>query len=183
MAEQQAAAASTTRFAVFLRAINTGRRRIKMADLAAAYRDAGYGDVATFLASGNVVVSSAGPPDSAALSKVVSDTFGFESEAFVRTGAELVSVVERNPWPEPDALVEVSFIDRVPEPHVSKALESVVKRPAGLVVSGREVFHLREGKGIDPAHKETVTVKMLGQVTTRRGLRTVRDMHLRFFSD
>ncbi len=34
------------RYAVFLRAINTGRRRVKMADLAAAYRDAkGAGDV------------------------------------------------------------------------------------------------------------------------------------------
>jgi uncharacterized protein (DUF1697 family) len=183
MAEQQAAAASTTRFAVFLRAINTGRRRIKMADLAAAYRDAGYEDVATFLASGNVVLSSPDRPGPAALSKIVSDAFGFESEAFVRTGAELASVVERNPWSEPGALVEVSFIEHIPEPRTAKALESVVKPPAGLVVSGREVFHLREGKGIDPAHKETTTAKMLGQVTTRRGLRTVREMHLRFFSD
>jgi uncharacterized protein (DUF1697 family) len=183
MAELAAMQGNTTHFAVFLRAINTGRRRIKMADLVAAYRDAGYDDVSTFLASGNVVVSSAGPPDPAALSKVVSDTFGFESEAFVRTGVELAMVVERNPWPEPDALVEVSFIERAPEPEIAQELESVVVPPADLVVSGREVFHLREGKGVDPVHKETTTAKMLGQVTTRRGLRTVREMHLRFFSD
>ena len=172
-----------TRYAVFLRAINTGRRRLKMADLAAAYRGAGYSDVSTFLASGNVVLAAKEPPDPAALSKVVADAFGFESEAFLRTGADLASVVQRSPWPDPGALVEVSFIERPPDPEVARKLEAAVEPPAGLMVSGREVFHLREGKGIEPAHKETTTAKMLGQVTTRRGLRTVRDMHERFFSD
>ena len=64
-----------------------------MADLAAAYRGAGYEEVATFLASGNVVLSSAEPPDPAALSKVVRDTFGFDSEAIVRSDADLRSVL------------------------------------------------------------------------------------------
>ena len=172
-----------TRYAVFLRAINTGHRRLKMADLAAAYRDAGYRDVFTFLASGNVVLSSGGPPDALALSKVVVDAFGFESEAFVRTGGDLASVVERNPWPDADALVEVSFLEREPGLDAARALESIVGPPEGLVVSGAEVFYLREGKGIEPVHKEATTAKMLGQITTRRGLRTVRHMRERFFSD
>ena len=172
-----------TRYAVFLRAINTGRRRIKMADLAAAYRDAGYADVATFLASGNVVLSSARPPDPAALSSVVAQSFGFESEAFVRTGHDLAAIIEHNPWPEPDALVEVSFLEREPLPDVARALEAVVEPPEALAVRGAEAFFLREGKGIETLHKEATTAKMLGQVTTRRGMRTVRDMHERFFSD
>jgi len=100
-----------------------------MADLAAAYRRAGYEDVTTFLASGYVILGSAEPPDPA------------------------------------------------------RALETVVEPPEGLVVSGAEVFYLREGKGIETVHKEATTARMLGQVTTRRGLRTVRDMHARFFSD
>jgi uncharacterized protein (DUF1697 family) len=172
-----------TRYAVFLRAINTGRRRLKMADLAAAYREAGYRDVSTYIASGNVVLSSPALPEAPALSKVVVDAFGFESEAFVRTGADLSSVVARNPWPDPGGLVEVSFIERQPDPDIARALEAVVAPPEGLVVSGTEVFYLRGGKGIEPVHKETTTAKMLGQVTTRRGLRTVREIHERFFSN
>ena len=168
------------RYAVFLRAINTGRRRLKMADLAAAYRDAGYRDVATYLASGNVVLSAAEPPDPPALSKVVADAFGFESEAFVRSGPELIAVVERNPWPDPDALVEVSFLEHEPDPDAARTLESIVEPPEGLVVSGAEVFYLREGKGIETVHKEVTTAKMLGQTTTRRGLRTVRDVLERY---
>jgi uncharacterized protein (DUF1697 family) len=172
----------SSRYAIFLRAINTGRRRIKTADLNAAYRSAGYEDVATFLASGNVVLSSAEPPDPAALSRVVHDTFGFDSEAFVRSGDDLQSVLKRNPWPDPDVLVEVSFLEREPEPGATQALEGVVGPPEGLVVSGTEVFYLREGKGIETVHKEKITARMLGQVTTRRGLRTVRDMQARFFA-
>jgi uncharacterized protein (DUF1697 family) len=172
-----------TRYAVFLRAINTGRRRLKMADLAAAYREAGYRDVSTFLASGNLVLSSPTPPEPLALSRVVVDAFGFESEAFVRSGADLSAVVTRNPWPDPGGLVEVSFIERQPDPDVARALEALVAPPEGLVVSGTEVFFLREGNGIEPVHKKATTAKMLGQVTTRRGLRSVREMHERFFRD
>jgi len=171
------------RYAVFLRAINTGRRRLKMADLAAAHRDAGYEDVSTFLASGNVVLASVTAPAPMALSKVVAEAFGFEAEAFVRTGADLASILARNPWPDPDALVEVSFLEAQPGPEAARALEETVVAPEKLVVSGAEVFFLREGKGIETVHKETTTARMLGQVTTRRGLRTVRDMHERFFRD
>ena len=87
-----------------------------MTDLGAAYHDAGHREVFTYQASGNVVLSSAGRPDPPALSEVVVDAFGFESEAFVRTGADLAPVVERNPWPDSDALVEVSFLEREPGP-------------------------------------------------------------------
>jgi len=51
-----------------------------------------------------------------------------------------------------------------------------------LVVSGAEVFFLREGKGIETGHMEFTMARMLGQVTTRRGLRTVRDLGATFFS-
>jgi len=152
-----------------------------MADLAAAYRGAGYQDVSTFLASGNVVLSSDEPPDPSALSQVVSDAFGFESEAFVRSASALRSIIVRNPWPDPGALVEVSLLEREPEPQAAQALATLVKPPEGLVISGAEVFYLRERKGIETVHKEATTARMLGQITTRRGLRTVRDIEARFF--
>jgi uncharacterized protein (DUF1697 family) len=154
-----------------------------MADLAAAYRAAGYQEVSTYLASGNVVLSAVAPPDPIVLSNVVSEAFGFDSEAFVRSGADLDSIIARNPWPDPAALVEVSLLEHEPVPDVAKALEAMVEPPEGLVVSGAEVFYLREGKGIETVHKEASTARLLGQVTTRRGLRTVTELHARFLSD
>jgi uncharacterized protein (DUF1697 family) len=154
-----------------------------MADLVAAYRDAGYADVATYLASGNVVLASPEAPDPAELSKVVSEAFGFTSEAFVRTGSELASVLERVPWSAPVELLEVSLLEREPDPVVARRLEAMVVPPEALVVSGQEVFFRREGKGIETVHKEATTSKLLGQPTTRRGLRTVSELHARFMVD
>lgn len=170
------------RYAVFLRAINTGRRRIKMADLASAYVDAGFEDVGTFLASGNLILGSESRPDAEAMSSVVLEAFGFESEAFVRSGGEVESIIAANPWPEPDALVEVSFLERSADVEAARALETAVHPPECLVVSGSEVYFLREGKGIETQHKEPTTARILGQKTTRRGMRTVSDLYAKFLT-
>ena len=46
---------STTRYAALLRGINVGgRNKISMADLRSVFSDAGYGNVTTYIQSGNV---------------------------------------------------------------------------------------------------------------------------------
>ena len=54
-----AAGAAPTRYVALLRGINVGgRNRITMADLRALFDHAGFGDVATYIQSGNVLFSS-----------------------------------------------------------------------------------------------------------------------------
>ena len=130
-----------------------------------------------------MILGSTSRPDPGALSLVVADAFAFESEAFVRSGPDLVSIVARNPWPDPGSLVEVSLLDREAPEEAARRLEAGVLPPEGLMVSGMEVYFLREGKGIDTVHKEAATVRALGQPTTRRGMRTILDLHRRFFGD
>jgi uncharacterized protein (DUF1697 family) len=48
-----------TRFAAFLRGVNVGGVTLKMADVASALTDAGFSEVRTVLASGNVLLESA----------------------------------------------------------------------------------------------------------------------------
>ncbi len=48
-----------TRFAAFLRGVNVGGVNLKMAEVASALTDAGFTDVHTVLASGNVLLESA----------------------------------------------------------------------------------------------------------------------------
>jgi uncharacterized protein (DUF1697 family) len=48
-----------TRFAAFLRGVNVGGVNLKMADVASALTDAGFTEVRTVLASGNVLLESA----------------------------------------------------------------------------------------------------------------------------
>lgn len=47
-----------TRYAALLRGVNVGGVNLKMADVAKAFTDAGFTDVKTILASGNVLLTS-----------------------------------------------------------------------------------------------------------------------------
>ncbi|MGI9667688.1 MAG: DUF1697 domain-containing protein [Acidimicrobiia bacterium] len=171
----------TQRYAVFLRAINVGGRRVKMDDLRSVFVGAGFPDAQTYIASGNVVVSAKMPPDRVRIETAIESELGFASEAFVRSEDQTRSILERVPWDTSDNLVEVSFLQDAPADVDARRLEAMVVQPEQLVVSGAEVFFLREGKGVDTRHKESVTSATLHRVTTRRGIATVEKIAARFF--
>ena len=80
----------TTRIA-FLRAVNVGARKVKMARLLDLFGQLGYDDVWTHINSGNVVFDTAG--SRAQLERVIESTlerdFGFECTTMVRTANEV----------------------------------------------------------------------------------------------
>lgn len=51
-----------TRYVALLRAINVGGRTVKMDALRAVFGDLGFGNVETFIASGNVLFEAPGKP-------------------------------------------------------------------------------------------------------------------------
>lgn len=169
-------------YVVFLRAINVGNRRMRMAELRAAYVDAGFSGVDTHIASGNVILDASTRPSREVVERVVSERFGFTSEAFIRDSEEAKSIVRRNPWPDPEALVEVSFLEAPPSTSDARKLEATVTPPEALRVSDSEVFLLREGKGIPTTHKESTTERLLRCRTTRRGIATVQQIVERYLT-
>ncbi len=161
------------RHVAFLRAINTGYRRVTMVDLRRAFDDAGYGPVATHLATGNIVFPPGPGPNRGDLERVITDSFGFISEVFLRDEDQVRAIVDRTPWPPERYLVEVSFLEREPDPSAAHELAMTTRRPEALVVDGTEVYFRREGKGTPTVHKEATTEKILGMRTTRRGWATI----------
>jgi uncharacterized protein (DUF1697 family) len=89
-------------FVALLRAVNIGGRWIKMADLKALFVDLGYGDVATYVQSGNVTFTADDEPAAlkAAIEAAIADRFGFHSDTIIRTGDELRALIAANPFPE-----------------------------------------------------------------------------------
>src|SRR5438874_1654856 len=88
------------RYVALLRGINIGpRNRISMAELRAALEEAGFGEVETYLQSGNVVLESRAKPESVRrqVEGVIAERFGLEIAVVLRTKAELAAVVRRNP--------------------------------------------------------------------------------------
>lgn len=146
------------------------------------YTDLGYDEVSSFIASGNVVLTSNDPPDVKQLEEAFERRFGFDSEVFLRDSTEVTALLERVPWGDTDGVVEVSFLSGVPDPAAARALEATAVAPEALVVTQAEVLFLRAGKGIETTHKESTSMRMLDMTMTRRGMATVRKMHDRFLA-
>ena len=93
------------KYAVFLRGVNVGGHgKLPMAELRTALEGAGFAEVSTHLASGNAVVAVPGRSSAATVAERVRDAitaaFGTSPEVLVRTHADLVKVIEANPFQE-----------------------------------------------------------------------------------
>ena len=89
------------RYVALLRGINVGgKNQIRMADLKACFEKKGFENVATYIASGNVLFDS-GERSSTKLTrnieKALTKTFGYEATVVVRSKAQLRKVVEEAP--------------------------------------------------------------------------------------
>ena len=92
-----------TRYLVLLRGINVGgKNKVPMARLRELLEELGYADVATYIASGNVILSSDRPADEIkrAIEEALPRTFRLDSElvaVLVLTRAQLRAVVDNKP--------------------------------------------------------------------------------------
>ena len=93
----------TTTYAALLRGINVGgSKKVPMAELRTLLQGLGYGDVGTYLQSGNAVFSTGhGDEESLAaeLTAAIEKHFGFTVGVLVRDHAYLKSVREACPFP------------------------------------------------------------------------------------
>ena len=163
-----------TRLVALLRAINTPPRHVKMANLRAIFVDLGLENVATFIASGNVIFDD---PEVVGLADQIEATLerelGFEVATFLRTGAEVCVVADRDPFSGAVGDVEVSFLRSTPDPTAAAALVSTASGTDQLGVFDREVYWLHEVPRSESPHREARVIKTLGMETTQRSLRTV----------
>ena len=134
------------RYVALLRGINIGpRNRIAMPALREVLEAAGFEDVATYVQSGNVVLTSGAKADAVRrkVEGVVTESFGLEIPVVVRTKAELAAVVKRNPLGEvatDPKRYQVSFLDgKLPAAKV-KELEAVAAPGEQVVAHGREIY-------------------------------------------
>lgn len=89
------------RYVAFLRGINVGGNKlIKMEALAAAFISAGFRNVKTYIASGNVIFDSGAKPDTLAkkIERKLLQTFGHQIAVMVFQLADLQALVKRSPF-------------------------------------------------------------------------------------
>ncbi len=91
------------RYAILLRGINVGgNRKIKMADLRQSLESAGFEDVATYIQSGNIVVTTDRKAAGVAkiVRNVIDEEFGFDVTVIVRSVDEWRDIRAKSPFAE-----------------------------------------------------------------------------------
>ena len=164
------------RWVAFLRAVNLGgRNKVPMAELRTRLEEAGYGDVRTYIASGNVLLD--GPARRAEiadeLERLVADAFGVATVAIVRKPAELATLVDGHPFGRDTSHSHVVFLASSPAAKSIRDLAETDHAPDRAVVDGANVY-VQYGGGVQGARLSAARLeRILGVPATHRNWRTV----------
>ncbi|MEY4786055.1 MAG: hypothetical protein RIR41_3990 [Pseudomonadota bacterium] len=140
-----------TKYVALLRAVNVGGRKVTMKELREAVEAAGYENVRTLIASGNLVLDAKKTTDAkleAALEGILETTFGLFSEVMARSPTEWSAILKANPFPkkakddpahlvclvckaEPDAKAIAAWL---------KTFRTKYDRGEKLEIVGREIY-------------------------------------------
>jgi len=169
-----------TNVVAMLRGINVaGHKPINMADLRQSFEALGFDNVRTYLQSGNIVFTLPQRWQSKLLGRIedaLRADFGFSIPVFVRTQAEMESIVEGNPFLEKQggdtSHLHVTFLGGPPP---KAAVAKLAGKDAGsdeIKVVGREVYlHCPNGYGRTKLSNATIE-RVLGVPATTRNWRT-----------
>ncbi len=160
-----------------LRAINVGKHnRIAMAHLRSVFADLGCRDVATYIASGNVVFAAPAKVRRTVARRVeaaLEERHGVRSPVILRQASELAAAAEASPFTGHDPKkVHIVFLATEPTGEVDASAFA----PDELHLEGRELhLHTPHGLGRSKLDNQKLD-RALGTVTTTRGMQTVRKL-------
>ncbi len=162
------------RYVALLGSINVGGNRLKMTNLKAALEAGGFANVATVVASGNVLFEHARAGDAVLardIEMIVSERFGIASFAAVRSRDELDRALTGNPFATDGELryVHTIFLEESLEAEGVEAFAAGFDGPERIAAGGRELFidyvtGVARSR-IDPALRKARLIK--GRATAR----------------
>jgi uncharacterized protein (DUF1697 family) len=175
-----------TAYVALLRAVNVGgRNKVPMQQLRDAVHETGYDDAATYIQSGNIVLTTDAGPDDVVdgIHECIRATFGLDVDVMVRTVRQLSTVLANNPFHTPGAdprTLHVGFFDAAPEADAVTELKIKAADAFGddeLAVVGTEIYlHYPNGSGRSKM-SGTALERVLGVRVTARNWRTVETLH------
>jgi uncharacterized protein (DUF1697 family) len=168
-----------TLFAAFLRGVNVGGVNLKMAEVATALSDAGFTNVRTILATGNVLLESkSGLNTPAAVRKkaeaALRERFGYEAWVLAYDIDTVRAISEAFPF-EREVDGYQSYVTFVTD---AKVLDELAALPAGSdekIAPGTGVIYWQVPKGgtLDSTIGKTMGKPRYKSSTTTRNLRTL----------
>jgi uncharacterized protein (DUF1697 family) len=165
----------STVYILLFRGINVGGNKIvKMETLRKVLGEAGFGDVATYIQSGNVVLTSEKAEDTvvATVTRLFDETFGFSSRPTIRSSKALQRVIKGNPFPDAEGnRLHAVFLDDAPKAEALKALAALAKTERMTARDG--VLYLYTPDGFGTSEVAKALDKLLKVPWTARNWNTV----------
>ncbi len=163
-------------YIAMLRGINvSGHKIIKMEALRECFVGMGFGKVATYVQSGNVIFEAA-TAGAAGLAKKIEAAilreFGFAVPVLVKSAKEMAQVIARNPLtvlPGVDAAkLHVTFLSEAPPKGAREQLLPLAAGPERVEIVGREVYlYCPNGYGNTKLSNTAIEKKLGVGATTR----------------
>ncbi|MGV0772513.1 DUF1697 domain-containing protein [Mycobacterium syngnathidarum] len=165
-----------TRYIAFLRGVNVGGVNLKMAEVAKAMEAAGFTEVKTILASGNVLLDSTSKAAKVRTTaeRALRDAFGYEAWVLVYDLATLKKISDGYPF-EREVPDHHSYVTFVSDSELLDELAALTPGPDELVQRGDGVLYWQVPRAatLDSAIGKTMGKKRYKPSTTTRNLRTL----------
>ncbi len=159
----------------FLRGMNLGKRRLKNDELKLHFEQFGFGQVATFRASGNVIFSAAAEGETAISARIegeLGSALGYQVSVLLRPEAELAEIAAQVPF-DPELIassggkLQVELLRRKPAAAKRREVLALASDQDRLAISGRELYWLPSGGILDSVLDLKAIDAMLGLGTMR----------------
>ena len=165
-----------TRYAAFLRGVNVGGVTLKMADVAAAFTAAGFTDVKTVLASGNVLLTSVSSTAAvrSTAETALRDGFGYDAWVLAYPLDTVRDISQNYPFERavPDHHSYVTFVS---DADVLAELTTLADEAGETASPGNGVLYWQVARAstLTSAIGKTMGKKRYKSSTTTRNLRTL----------
>lgn len=166
-------------FIILFRGINVGGNKVaKMETLRSALAKADFGSVATYIQSGNVVLTSdMNAADVAAnIERLFAETFGFASRPTVRPAEAWREMIARNPFPEgadDHKKLHAVLLDGAPASDAAERLQAKATATERFAIADG-VLYLFTPDGFGTSKLAEALDRTLRVPLTARNWRTVR---------
>jgi uncharacterized protein (DUF1697 family) len=167
-----------TRYAAFLRGVNVGGVNLKMAEVAKAFEEAGFTNVRTILASGNVLFESSSGVDAVRkkAENALRDEFGYDAWVLTYDIETVRAVSDAYPF-EREVEGHHSYVTFVTDKKVLDELAALGTQagPDEKIKAGKGVIYwqVRKTGTLDTTIGKTMGKKRYKSSTTTRNLRTI----------
>ncbi|HUB54679.1 MAG TPA: DUF1697 domain-containing protein [Mycobacterium sp.] len=170
-----------TRYAAFLRGVNVGGVNLKMTEVADALADAGFAEVRTILASGNIILESRAGADTvrAKAETALRKRFGYDAWVLVYPIDMVRTIVDDYPF-EPERDGYQSYVTFVSDADVlgelaeladqAQADEKIARGPGS---AGVIYWQVPKNNTLDSTIGKTMGKKRYKSSTTTRNMRTL----------